>query len=62
MRIDGILHGRYLVHHLLINCKATGCVYDYQVVAILLCFPDGIFGYLHRIAAALFGIYRNLYL
>ena len=59
IRIEGILQGGYLVHHLLVNRQSSGSIHDNHIVALCLCLLDSIIGNLHNILVVGLGIYGH---
>ena len=55
---DSFLERGNLVHHFLVNGKASCCVDDYYVAGFCLCFTNGVVGNLDNVFVVGFGIDR----
>ena len=55
----GGFDGRDLLHHRLVYGQTSGGIDDHDVERVLACVFYGVFGDLHRVFAALFGIYLD---
>ena len=57
--MDGLLDGRNLLHHLLVDSQTSGCIDNHQIVTFCLCFRNSMLGNFYRILIFFFQINRH---